>query len=140
MQWRRCCQANLDFSIADVGILIGLYHAPGIALALPGGAFGQRFGDKATVLGALALMLAGGVLMALAPSWPLQITGRLVAGAGAAIMSVVLTKMLTDWFAGKETATAMAIFINSWPVGSRCRCCCCRCSAHALASALCTSA
>jgi predicted MFS family arabinose efflux permease len=109
--------SELGFSIADVGILIGLYHAPGIALALPGGAFGQRFGDKATVLGALALMLAGGVLMALAPSWPLQITGRLVAGAGAAMMSVVLTKMLTDWFAGKETATAMAIFINSWPVG-----------------------
>ena len=65
----------------------------------------------------LVLMLAGGVLMALAPPWPLQITGRLVAGAGAAMMSVVLTKMLTDWFAGKETATAMAIFINSWPVG-----------------------
>jgi MFS family permease len=25
--------------------------------------------------------------------------------------------MVTDWFAGKEIATAMAIFVNSWPVG-----------------------
>jgi len=25
--------------------------------------------------------------------------------------------MVTDWFAGREIATAMAIFINSWPVG-----------------------
>jgi hypothetical protein len=25
--------------------------------------------------------------------------------------------MLTDWFAGKEIATAMAIFVNSWPAG-----------------------
>jgi MFS family permease len=109
--------SELGFSIAEVGILIGLYFAPGIALALPGGAIGQRLGDKATVIGALALMLAGGVLMALAPSWPLQIAGRLAAGAGAVMMSVVLTKMVTDWFSGQEIATAMAIFINSWPVG-----------------------
>ena len=53
-------------SIADIGVLIGLYFAPGVALALPGGAIGQRFGDKATVLGALLLMLAGSVAMALA--------------------------------------------------------------------------
>jgi MFS family permease len=105
------------FSIAEVGILIGLYFAPGVALALPGGAIGQWFGDKATVIGALALMLAGGVLMALAPPWPLQIAGRLTAGAGGVILSVVLAKMVTDWFTGKEIATAMAIFINSWPVG-----------------------
>ena len=28
-----------------------------------------------------------------------------------------MTKMVTDWFAGKEIATAMAIFVNSWPAG-----------------------
>src|ERR1700680_4798842 len=25
--------------------------------------------------------------------------------------------MVADWFAGKEIATAMAIFVNSWPAG-----------------------
>ena len=104
-------------SIADIGVLIGLYFAPGVALALPGGAIGQRFGDKATVLGALLLMLAGSVAMALAASWSIQIAGRLVAGVGGVVLSVQLTKMLTDWFAGKEIATAMAIFVNSWPAG-----------------------
>src|SRR6266850_2273429 len=54
--------------LADVGVLIGLYFAPGIALALPGGAIGQRVGDKTTVLGALLLMLAGSVTMASAVS------------------------------------------------------------------------
>src|SRR3982074_3589936 len=91
-------------SIADIGVLIGLYFAPGIALALPGGAIGQKFGDRATVLGALALMLAGSLAMALASSWSVQIGGRLVAGAGGVIVSVQLTKMLTDWFAGREDA------------------------------------
>src|SRR6266851_9296356 len=104
-------------SIADIGILIGLYFAPGIVLALPGGAIGQKFGDKATVLGALLLMLAGSVAMASATSWNIQIAGRLVAGAGGVILSVQMTKMLTDWFAGHEIATAMAIFVNSWPTG-----------------------
>jgi predicted MFS family arabinose efflux permease len=104
-------------SIADIGVLIGLYFAPGIALALPGGAIGQKFGDKNTVLGALLLMLAGSVMMAMATSWNIQIAGRLVAGAGGVILTVQLTKMMTDWFAGKEIATAMAIFVNSWPAG-----------------------
>ena len=56
-----------DFGVglADIGILIGLYFTPGVALALPGGAIGQRFGDKTTVLGALTLMLIGGLAMAL---------------------------------------------------------------------------
>src|ERR1700681_1680517 len=109
--------SEFGVGIADIGVLIGLYFAPGIALALPGGAIGQRFGDKATVLGGLLLMLAGTAAMAFAASWSVQIAGRLVAGAGGVILSVQLTKMLTDWFAGKEIATAMAIFVNSWPAG-----------------------
>jgi MFS family permease len=103
--------------LADIGILIGLYFAPGIALALPGGAIGRRLGDKTTVLAALLLMLAGGLAMALSGSWTVQIAGRLVAGAGGVLLNVQMTKMVADWFAGKEIATAMAIFVNSWPAG-----------------------
>ena len=108
-----------DFGVglADIGILIGLYFTPGVALSLPGGAIGQRFGDKTTVLGALLLMLIGGLAMALSDSWNGQIAGRLVAGAGGVLLNVQMTKMVADWFAGKEIATAMAIFVNSWPAG-----------------------
>jgi predicted MFS family arabinose efflux permease len=109
--------SEFGVSLADIGVLIGLYFAPGVALALPGGAIGQRFGDKTTVLAALLLMLAGSVVMALAASWSIQIAGRLIAGAGGVILSVQMTKMVTDWFAGREIATAMAIFVNSWPAG-----------------------
>lgn len=108
-----------DFGVglAEIGLLIGLYFTPGVALSLPGGAIGQRFGDKSTVLGALALMLVGSLTMALTDSWSWQIAGRLVAGAGGVLLNVQLTKMIADWFAGKEIATAMAIFVNSWPAG-----------------------
>jgi MFS family permease len=109
--------SDFGVSLADIGVLIGLYFTPGVALALPGGAIGQKFGDKTTVLAALLLMLAGGLAMAISASWSIQIAGRLVAGAGGVMLNVQMTKMATDWFAGREIATAMAIFVNSWPAG-----------------------
>jgi MFS family permease len=68
---------NSEFGIglADIGVLIGLYFAPGIVLALAGGAVGQKFGDKTTVLAGLALMLAGGLAMTLSTTWSGQIAG-----------------------------------------------------------------
>jgi MFS family permease len=103
--------------LGDIGLLISLYLAPGIAFALPGGEIGRRFGDKRVVLFGLGLMMAGGLLMALAPTWHWQIAGRIVAGVGGVVLNVLMSKMVTDWFAGKEIATAMAIFVNSWPAG-----------------------
>ena len=55
--------------------------------------------------------------MVFASAWPWQLVGRLLAGVGGVLLNVLMSKMVTDWFAGKEIATAMAIFVNSWPVG-----------------------
>ncbi|GLR91956.1 MFS transporter [Bradyrhizobium iriomotense] len=110
-------EKTFGVGLADIGLLIGLYFSPGVLLALPGGAIGARFGDKATALAALALMMTGSMTMALADAWSLQIAGRVIAGIGGVLLSVQLTKMTTDWFAGKEIATAMGIVINSWPAG-----------------------
>jgi MFS family permease len=110
-------QRDFGVSIADVGLSIGLYLAPGIALAVPGGAIGKRHGDKAVVIAGLALMICGGLIMAASASWALQLAGRLVAGIGGVLLNVLMSKMVTDWFAGKEIATAMAVFVNSWPLG-----------------------
>lgn len=103
--------------LADIGFMIGLYFAPGIFFALPGGAVAARFGDKRVVAGGLVLMLGGGVLVAVAETWDLLTAGRLIAGTGGVILNVVMTKMVVDWFAGKEISTAMAIYITSWPAG-----------------------
>ncbi|MER9948291.1 MFS transporter [Mesorhizobium sp. M0047] len=108
---------SVGASLADIGILIGLYLAPGVALALPGATIGQRYGDKATVLAGLLMMLAGEMLMAASPFWSLQVGGRLISGTGGVLLNVLMTKMVADWFAGREIATAMAIYINSWPAG-----------------------
>ena len=33
------------------------------------------------------------------------------------MLNVMLTKMVADWFAGKEISFSLAVFVNSWPVG-----------------------
>ncbi|MCK1288019.1 MFS transporter [Bradyrhizobium sp. 44] len=110
-------QQSFGVGLADIGILIGLYFTPGIVLALPGGAIGRTLGDKPTTIVALLLMTAGSLVMATTDIWGWQMAGRLASGAGGVLLTVQLTKMGTDWFSGKEIATAMAIFVNSWPAG-----------------------
>lgn len=108
-----------DFGIdfAALGTLIGLYMLPGVVIALPGGVLGQWFGDKRMCLLGLALMAAGGAMMGLADTYSVAVLGRIVSGAGAVFLNVLLTKMVADWFAGREIITAMAVFVNSWPLG-----------------------
>lgn len=101
----------------DIGLIIGLYHAPGIALALPGGTLARFFSDKWIVASGLALMLGGALVMGMGGRWPTQLAGRLVSGTGAVLLNVYMSKMVQDWFAGQEMATAMGIFVNSWPFG-----------------------
>ncbi len=108
---------QFGLGLADIGLLIGLYFTPGAALALPGGALGRRLGDRTAVLIGLGLMLMGGAILLMSSSWSGQVCGRLVAGTGGVLLNVLMTKMIADCFVGREIATAMAIFINSWPCG-----------------------
>jgi MFS family permease len=43
--------------------------------------------------------------------------GRVIAGAGAVVLNVLLTKMVADWFHDRHLASATAILIVSWPFG-----------------------
>jgi MFS family permease len=47
----------------------------------------------------------------------LALVGRLLSGAGAVLFGLALTKMVTDWFAGREIVVAMGVFLASWPFG-----------------------
>src|SRR5215472_7522655 len=108
---------RLHISNVDLGWLIGLFSLPGIFFSLPGGLFGARFGDRRVVLTGLALMSAGSALMGAAGGFATMAIGRTVSAAGAILLNVLLTKMLADWFAGREMIWVMTILINAWPVG-----------------------
>lgn len=108
---------DLGLDNTQLGWLIGLYLLPGVVIALPGGLLGARYGDKRMVLLGLALMTGGGIWLASAASIAEADAARLVSGAGAVVLNVLLTKMVADWFEGKERLLAMSVLINAWPIG-----------------------
>ena len=74
-------EAVFAVGLADVGVLIGLYFAPGILLSTPGGLLGSRFGEVRVVLVGLGLMAAGGALMSASGDWS-AVRRTVVIGAG----------------------------------------------------------
>jgi len=108
---------EIALNFSDLGLLVGLYFLPGVVVALPAAAAGQRYGDKRMVLAGLFLMALGGVLLAAADSAASLAAGRVVSGIGAVLLNVLMSKMITDWFAAREITLAMSIFINAFPIG-----------------------
>ena len=108
---------RLHIANAELGWLIGLFSLPGVFLALPGGLLGGRFGDRRVVLAGLGLMTVGSALMGAAEGFAAAVVGRFLSAVGAILLNVLLTKMVTDWFAGREIIWAMTVLINAWPVG-----------------------
>ena len=108
---------DLALDQTQAGTLIGLYWAPGVLVALPGGWLGRRFGDKPMVIAGGVLTVIGGAICALAPSYEALAAGRLIAGLGGIVMNVLAVKMTTDWFAAREIGFAMGALFGSFPLG-----------------------
>jgi MFS family permease len=107
---------DLGITFAELGTLIGLYMLPGIVVALPGGLLARAWGTERMVLAGLVLMVIGGAMMGTEQGF-LVFAGRLVSGLGAVFVNVLMTKMVTDWFAERDLVPAMAVFVSSWPLG-----------------------
>lgn len=106
---------GLDY--AGIGLLIGLFMAPGLFLALPAGYSGRYASDKTLAVAGLCALVIGGLVSASAvESWTIG-AGRVLAGAGFLLINLYFTKMVADWFEGREIATAMSILVMSWPFG-----------------------
>ncbi len=109
--------ASFGLGHAEIGLMIGLFMAPGLFLALPAGFAGRFASDR--VLGGLGLatLALGGAVSAFAVAPSGIGLGRLLAGAGFLFAMLYFTKMIADWFDGREIATAMSILVMSWPFG-----------------------
>ncbi|MBT3790488.1 MAG: MFS transporter [Alphaproteobacteria bacterium] len=107
----------MGISWHEIGRLIGLYMVPGVFIALLGALLGRKFGDKRLVVFSLFLMAVGGALMAVADAYGVLTAGRLISGVGGVVVNVLMTKMIADWFPGRQVAFATAILIVSWPLG-----------------------
>src|SRR5581483_952945 len=106
--------ADLGLSFAQVGTLIGLFLLPGLALAIPAGFLGNRVSDRTLVTLGLLWLALGGALAAFASGFALLAVGRAACGVGFVLATIYFTKMIADWFAGREIATAMGVLVMSW--------------------------
>jgi predicted MFS family arabinose efflux permease len=109
--------ARLGLSGAETGTLIGLFLIPGLVLAIPAGFAGRWASDRVLVALGLASLALGGAFAAMADGFAVLAAGRLLSGAGFVLCSIYFTKMVVDWFAGRELATAVAVLVMSWPFG-----------------------
>ena len=109
--------ADLAIDFGLLGALIGVWMLPGMVVAIPGGLLGRRFGDKRVVLVGLSMMAFGSVVTGAAHDYPVAMLGRVIAGAGAVMLNVLLVKMVSDWFRERELTTAMSLLVVSWPLG-----------------------
>ena len=109
--------ARLGLSGAETGTLIGLFLIPGLVLAIPAGFAGRWASDRVLVALGLASLALGGAFAAMADGFAVLAAGRLLSGAGFVLCSIYFTKMVVDWFAGRELATAVAVVVMSWPFG-----------------------
>jgi len=108
---------DLGLSYTQLGWLIGLFSLPGVLAAVPGGMLGQRFGERHVAVLGFALMAGGGLVTAWGSGFLVASVGRTVSGVGAIVLNLAFSKMVADWFAGKEIATAMGVMLTAWPVG-----------------------
>ncbi|MEO1749894.1 MAG: MFS transporter, partial [Pseudomonadota bacterium] len=99
------------------GVIFASFSLPGAIICLPGSAAALRWGSKPMMHWSVGLMLAGSVITALGQSAEMQYLARIVAGTGAALITVIIANILSEVFDRKNMATAMAIYICSWPFG-----------------------
>ena len=109
--------AELHLGYAELGMLIGVFMLPGVALAVPGGLVSRKLGDTRALTGGLVLLMAGTALLALSPGfWP-ALLARVMSGAGGTFMTMLIAKIATDWFAGRELSTAIGVLLGTFPLG-----------------------
>jgi DHA1 family inner membrane transport protein len=107
--------ARFDLSHLAIGVLMGAIGVPAILLSIPLGAALDRWPARAAGNVSLMLMLVGTVLFALAPNYALLLLGRLVFGLGGLGINLLLARLVTAAFAGRELSLAMGVFNACYP-------------------------
>jgi len=108
---------GLALAYVSLGTLIGAYSVSGVVVAFPGSWLLTRLGERRMVLAAFSLLTLGAVMMALAAGYPMLLAGRIVAGAGNVLVTVVLPKIIIDLTPPRYLGAVMGTFIAGYGTG-----------------------
>lgn len=99
-----------DFSVTPgtVGLLVAAYTVPGIVAALITGPLADRLGRRRFMIGGAVVSGVFTVLGALAPTYPLLLLARGIAGMGAAVIMPNVVSTTAELYSTGERGRAVA--------------------------------
>jgi len=110
--------SELHLTYAQAGLLMSLFALPGLFLSLWGGFLSDRYGMRPLGTGCFLLMIGGTLLVGLGVDLRILWLGRIIAGIGGLTLSILLPKLLSQWFKARGLGLAMGIFNTGVPLGS----------------------
>jgi MFS family permease len=112
--------ASFGVPASAIGLTIALYGLARFVCAVPTGQLADRIGRRGTLALGGAITVAGNLLCALAPTYPLFLGARFVAGAGAALIITAAQIVLADISTPARRGRYMGIYsgVFSFAVGA----------------------
>ncbi len=111
-------EARFGIGHAAVSLVMSLFLAPLILIALPGGVLADHVGPAVTGHAGFLLLGAGAVTAALARSFSLLLAGRAVSGIGAGLLFVAALKLVTECVPEEKRGLAVGVFVAGLPLGT----------------------
>lgn len=102
-------QTQLHYTNQNIGLLNTFYSVAPIATVLIGGILIDRLGVRHALLLFGCICLAGSMLTAFSPLFPIMAAGRFIFGMGAESLIVAITAAVAKWFKGKELSFALGL-------------------------------
>jgi len=110
--------SELSLTYAQSGLLVSLFALPGLFISLLGGFLADRYGMRSLGLGCFLFMIGGTLVVGLGADLSILWLGRIIAGIGSLTLSVLLPKILSQWFKERELGLAMGLYNTGVPLGS----------------------
>jgi MFS transporter, DHA1 family, multidrug resistance protein len=112
---------SFDVPHAAIGVAIGVYGLARFLVAIPSGQLADRFGRRAVLALGGVVSAGGNLVCAWAPNFAMLVTGRFIAGAGAALVLttglIVLADITTPSHRGRTMSIYQGAFLFAVGVG-----------------------
>lgn len=109
---------TFDLSGTQAGLLMSLFAATGLVVAIPAGLIFQRIGYRISGLLAVASVMAGSTIGALSHSTGTLLASRVIEGSGMSLLAVLAPSVIALWFPANQRGAAMGIWAAWLPVGA----------------------
>jgi DHA1 family inner membrane transport protein len=110
--------ADLNQSVASVGLLASAYSLPLGLLAIPFGPVSDRLGRRFSMLLGMGLFVAAALACALAPTYEVLFGARAVNGLGAGILGPAVFAYASDASSPEQRGRAIASIIVAFPMST----------------------